>query len=409
MLEELSILKLFLNKNIYNKYYYILYSLNLEKEIENILNTIKEYYSSYKEKEEIKIEELIIFFNYINPSLKGKDIYNKIFKELEELNIEEDLVLNILKSLTEKYYSAKLIDILIPCVDGSEHGVIEKAISEIEEYRNLTSTIDNSETLFANDDLHSILKETTAEGIKWRLSGLNKDAGPVRGGSLVHVFARPNAGKSAFLISESTYFASQLKGDEIIPYFINEEGASRQRLRMYCSILGKSKEAIINNADKAREFYVKRGGSRIKMVDNAIIFLEQIEEVLKSYNSPIVIIDQGDKVRFKGDGKYSTTERLNILYAKFRELAKTYNCAVITAGQCGADGEGKKWLQQDWMNNSRTGKAGELDLAIGIGRTFADEEEYLRYIYLCKNKLENGVHGKHIVGLDTEITRYYEI
>ena len=122
----------------------------------------------------------------------------------------------------------------------------------------------------------------------------------------------------------------------------------------------------------------------------------------------LVIIDQGDKIYGVGDKDTSTTERLQRLYAKFRELAKEYMTDIITVGQASAEAQGKKWLELDHMNNSKTGKPGELDYAIGIGRTL-EGEEFMRYIHLCKNKMLRGVHGKHQVILDTERCRYKDM
>ena len=45
------------------------------------------------------------------------------------------------------------------------------------------------------------------------------------------------------------------------------------------------------------------------------------------------------------------------------------------------------------MDNSRTGKAGEADVIIGIGRTGdVDDDNYMRYLCVSKNKI-NGYHG----------------
>ena len=105
----------------------------------------------------------------------------------------------------------------------------------------------------------------------------------------------------------------------------------------------------------------------------------------------------------------STVDRLKAVYGKFRELAKTYNCDVIAVGQASVSGEGSKWLKMSDMDNSKTGKPGELDYAIGIGKTFDDVDNpvcSIRYISLCKNKMNEGKHGRYEVVFNASCALY---
>jgi len=59
------------------------------------------------------------------------------------------------------------------------------------------------------------------------------------------------------------------------------------------------------------------------------------------------------------------------------------------------------------MDNSKTGKAGEADIIIGIGKTgSSDIENTVRHICISKNKL-NGWHGKIDVMIDVARGVYY--
>jgi hypothetical protein len=93
-----------------------------------------------------------------------------------------------------------------------------------------------------------------------------------------------------------------------------------------------------------------------------------------------------------------------------RELAKEY-CPVIGVSQASGSGEGKKWLTMEDIDSSKTGKPGEADFIIGIGKD--DEMETLRYISVLKNKLpgdEDSVqelrHGHFDAIIYPEISRY---
>ena len=59
------------------------------------------------------------------------------------------------------------------------------------------------------------------------------------------------------------------------------------------------------------------------------------------------------------------------------------------------------------MDNSRTGKAGEADIIIGIGKTGSSEvENTVRHICISKNKL-NGYHGMVHGQIDIDRGIYY--
>jgi hypothetical protein len=58
------------------------------------------------------------------------------------------------------------------------------------------------------------------------------------------------------------------------------------------------------------------------------------------------------------------------------------------------------------MENSKTGKAAEADLIIGIGKSdVTDNDDKRRYLTVSKNKL-TGFHGRVVCNLDTEMSRY---
>jgi hypothetical protein len=98
-----------------------------------------------------------------------------------------------------------------------------------------------------------------------------------------------------------------------------------------------------------------------------------------------------------------------------RELAKEYAPAI---GVFQADGsaEGQKWLTMDHVANVKTAAQAEGDWILGIGKTHAQEAEYLRYLNISKNKLagdEDSInslrHGRTEVLIQPEMARYKDI
>lgn len=217
-----------------------------------------------------------------------------------------------------------------------------------------------------------------------------------------------NTGKTTLIASEVTNFCEQIAEDECIIWINNEEAGKKVMTRVMQSALRASKDKILINQERALAVYATKIGSKFRLVDEATITFEQIYQIVQDFKPKVLVVDQGDKVRFRGDNLLAGHERLKALYVRFRELAKEFDIPIITVGQASGEAEGKKWLSMDVMDNSKTGKPGEMDWIIGIGTTNAEGEESIRYLRLAKNKL-TGKHSKHSVLIDTECGRYADM
>lgn len=406
---ELSILKLLLTRETYNRYISYINKNNIDKTILNIIYSIIEYYKQMEEHNYLSSDELRTWFFHLNPNIKEPELYEGIFDRLDKLDVSDSVASAVVSNLIEKEYANRIVNNLIPVLEDRAFGVLHSVVrKDLEEYEQTLQIKGDEDSPFVDDDLEKLLEENiTGEGLNWRLGCLMSAIGPLRGGSLGHVFARPDTGKTSFLASEATHLASQLKDDECSLWINNEEKGSKVKLRTYQACLNAVTASIVSNVDKAKELYKERGGDRIKLYDDACVSLRDIEELIKKHKPRFVIIDQGDKVSFPKDGDMSNADRLQKLYQKYRELAKKYNCDIITVGQANGEAEGRKWLEQGHMNNSKTGKPGELDYAIGIGSSFAEGDEEIRYIHVCKNKY--GPHTKATVFFDAAKARYKDI
>jgi replicative DNA helicase len=117
------------------------------------------------------------------------------------------------------------------------------------------------------------------------------------------------------------------------------------------------------------------------------------------------VIDQLDKINVSGT--YARTdEKLRAIYTGAREIAKRRNCVVIAISQASAEAHDRDHISFNMMENSKTGKAAEADLIIGIGnRTSNDPTNNLRILNVSKNKI-TGWHGDPSVTIDRYISRY---
>ena len=119
----------------------------------------------------------------------------------------------------------------------------------------------------------------------------------------------------------------------------------------------------------------------------------------------IIVIDQLDKINVTGT--YARTdEKLRQIYTSVREIAKRRDCAVIAISQASADAHGKTRISFDMMENSKTGKAAEADLIIGIGKHGTlDSLDTTRVMCISKNKI-SGYHGEITCNIEPQLSRY---
>lgn len=222
------------------------------------------------------------------------------------------------------------------------------------------------------------------------------------------VFATPETGKTAFIVSlmaAPNGFADQ---GALVLYLGNEEATRRTMLRAYQAWTGMTREQIAGNPARAKEKFEEIRPNLI-MKDIQEWDLTKIEQYILKLRPDVVIIDQADKVQISGAFN-AGHERLRALYNRLREMAKKAECAVIGVSQASAEADGKSRLNYTMMEGSKIGKAAEADLIIGIGRMDSgsidnDEPDRTRYLTVSKNKL-SGWHGTVLCQIEAEVSRY---
>ena len=218
------------------------------------------------------------------------------------------------------------------------------------------------------------------------------------------VFARPEVGKTAFwvsLVAGPKGFAEQ---GAAVHAFINEEPAVRTQMRAINCFTGLNKEQVSEDIPKTHEEW-KRIKDNIKMIDTVDWTIQDIDSHCEKYKPDVVVIDQLDKINVSGT--YARTdEKLRAVYTSAREIAKRRDCVVIAISQASAEAHDRDHISFNMMENSKTGKAAEADLIIGIGnRTSNDPTNITRILNVSKNKI-TGWHGDPAVEIDRYISRY---
>jgi replicative DNA helicase len=340
-----------------------------------------------------------------NPALTraAKIKFNELIEDLKEIQEpSNEIAKDIMKVLVERETAQKIAVEATEIFNGKPANFNE-IISIIEKHKSNTpdEKIDS-----VSDNIGEVMNQLI-DNTKWKfsISTLREEVGGMGDGNLMIVFARPETGKTAFwvsLVSAPDGFAEQ---GAKVHAFINEEPAVRTQMRAISCYTGMTREEIVENIEVANGKWdlIK---DNIKLFDTVDWTMDDIDAHCEKHKPDIIIIDQLDKVNISGT--YARTdEKLRAIYTSAREIAKRRNCAVIAISQASADAHNKRHMDFDMMENSKTGKAAEADLIIGVGKRqdMGGEENMDRSLCISKNKI-NGYHGVIDAKIYREISRY---
>ena len=400
---EKQMLKLLLGKKFYTQYKGQVSRNVFQGSFGSLFETIQKAHEKYDA--DISVDELYSLHTAIyNPALtrSAKEQFSELIEDIKETTEpSEAIAKDIVAILSDRNTAQQIAIESTEIFNGkpADFGIITKMIEEHKKglpTEKLESVTDNIEELIEELNVTS----------KWKfnLIRLKENIGGVGPGNLMIAFARPETGKTAFwvsLVAGPNGFAEQ---GASVHAFINEEPAVRTQMRAISCFTGLNKEQIIEDKVKAHEEW-KKIKDNIKMIDTVDWTIQDIDSHCEKYKPDVIVIDQLDKINVSGT--YARTdEKLRAIYTGAREIAKRRNCVVIAISQASAEAHDRDHISFNMMENSKTGKAAEADLIIGIGnRTSNDPTNTTRILNVSKNKI-TGWHGDPSVKINRYISRY---
>ena len=399
---EKELIKLLLKKDFYTKN-----KTKVSKEL--FTNGTGDLYETIRRAHEdsdanLSINEISsLHTDVYNPALTraSKENFSNLIKEISGLTEpNETIANNILQSLYKRRLASRIAVLATEIYNGRDadfseiQKILEEPVSDNDDdYSYVTGDIDT---------LIESLKDNTK--FKFNLAPLRDKVNGVGEGNLVIVFARPESGKTAFwvnLVAGIDGFASQ--GAKVCA-LINEEPAIRTQMRLINAHTGLAFDEVRADMPLAKEKWAEIR-QNINILDTVDWDLEMVDDFVKKEKPDILVIDQLDKVNVKGNFA-RTDEKLRAIYTGAREIAKRNNCCVIAVSQASADGHGKFNLTFDMMEGSKTGKAAEADVIIGVGyNNSLEDNQNVRSLAISKNKI-TGWHGLITCTIQPELSRY---
>tara|TARA_R110000787_G_scaffold5761_1_gene20691 strand:- start:6405 stop:7592 length:1188 start_codon:yes stop_codon:yes gene_type:complete len=342
-------------------------------------------------------------------------------KDDEAKTVDKEVVLS---RLQRKYPKQENFESFKGIVDGLDDISVPNVLEELKQFK-LETMAQELSCMFADkmfdaadkllDSYNNLRTSDSAGGIEDKLiiapevlgiDALNKDrvkllpmalnsfiGGGVPKATHILVFARPEMGKTAMLLSMVKGFLNQ--GLNVV-YLGNEEDPDMVNARLIARMTDNTIMAVRQNNVKAREVAMTRGYENFTFLDTEQGTKAEMEQAIISRNADVMFIDQLRNVSTKEDNTTAAYENLG-RYA--RTLSKKHNMIMVSAVQAGASAEGKIQLDMNDVDGSKTGLAGATDLMLGLGANDQMKLDGKIMVTACRNKI-NGRHGGILCQLD---------
>ena len=380
-----------------------------EDEMRDIYDAIVEGHTKYGK--DLSSDDVLAIWLKTNPvaTRAERNSIEDAIDSVDKANaLQTEVAEDLLKELWKRNIGHKIANLGIEITEG-----VDSALVRLEELLHGTR-----EGLLPNDfgetttkDIEALLAKSSDDA-RWQfnISTLSRHVYGIGPAEFGVVFATPETGKSAFMISMCAGPGGFCEQGAKVLYIANEEESTRTMLRAIQSWGGMTREEIAADPRSAKNRF-SAIADRIEMKDTQDWDLAKIESYIETMKPDVVIIDQADKVHINGMFN-AGHERIRELYRSLREVAKRQQVALIGVSQASADAKGKTRLSPFEMEGSKIGKAAETDLIIGIGKHEATDvddtdPDYTRYLTVSKNKL-SGWHGTVICQIQPAISRYVE-
>lgn len=411
---RLYLLKILLDRTKYERLNKLINDSFFDNGAKDLYTVIKNIYDNDLQKQSINLTELeASYFEvyFVNHSHSAKQNIQKLIDKLKMIpELSDSVVNNVISSM---YKVSKADELAKICFDISNRPT-DNSFSQVHKFLENIDEENLGQTglVPVTKDIREVLKNSEQQGeFHFNLHSLERATNGIGRGNFMIIFARPETGKTAFwvsMVASPNGFAWQKKNVHI---FANEEPAIRTQTRMINASTSMPKDVINKGGLDKAEAKWDEVKDYINIYDCVDKNIDDLNVHCEEHDVDILIIDQLDKINVAG--KYNSShEKLREIYRQAREIAKRHNVLVVGVSQASAEGHGRERLSFNFMENSKTGKAAEADIIIGVGKTDDGGVENVaegcdRFITISKNKL-TGIHDEFRSVLFPIISQYTE-
>ena len=109
---------------------------NLERELKQLYGLVAQYYEDY-ETDHISKDDLLNFYELKNPKARDQKLIVDLIHSAFAIDLNEDLIKDMLDQVLEKHQATKIINTLLPVMEGEKYGVLPDIKEQVESYLTL--------------------------------------------------------------------------------------------------------------------------------------------------------------------------------------------------------------------------------------------------------------------------------
>lgn len=392
MAVDIALLRLLRDKQEFRRVFGRIPASALNKQTAVLLADYGKYFEQFPEHDSIDMDVFIPLFRMWHPTLKDDVLlqYDTILGNARTSIPDADRH-PIMRNILELRLATQLANALAQFEAGDLPNINTALKAMQDEFK---ADAGLSEELYITDDIDDLLLEDTNNaGLRSRLTCLRESMRPYRYGDFGILAARPDKGKTSFIASEVTEFASQkgyLDPDDNILWLNNEGMGKRIIPRIYQAALGATRAQLLVMRQKGvlKEAYANVVGriDRIRVVDIHGMDNFSVEQIIEANRAKVVVYDMIDNIR--GFGTESRTDqRLEEMYKWARDCAVNMEHVGFATSQISVEGDNMQFPSLSMLKDSKTGKQGACDFQIMMGALHDPAYDRIRYIGVPKNKL----------------------
>lgn len=403
---ELKLLKLLLNKDFYEAHRHQLNDKMFPDVAGAIYKTIVEGHKTYERN--LNLDEVEALYRAHNPTATRatrQQVIELISDIADVGDIGADVAKDVLVHMWKAEVGRRIAECGLDIADGKLDSL--RPIMDLIE-RTQDGFVPKDEVLPITTDIEELLTlDDTRARWAFNIPSLADAVPGLAPGEFAIALARPECGKTALGISLAAAPGGWCHQGANVHYIGNEEPVIRTMKRAIESCTGMTWKDVKENPATAKRLFDPIR-NKLTMLDDVDMSIEKLDLYCRRNRPDILIIDQLDKLAM--GGQYSRSdEYLQELYIQARRIAKRHNLGLWGVTQASAEAEGKTRVTYAMAANSKTGKAAEADLVIGVGKAPINEggvdDDPTRFLTLSKNKI-TGNHSTVVCVLDKYISRY---
>lgn len=393
MINDSTLLRIFLKRDTYETYSNLVKLSALTPEAKVVFKDLKVYFDSF-EGEQIDLNQFRIWFHQIqHPEINDNkhSVYAALFDTLSNTEIEDskEFIEKTLNHFKERLLRKRIEEEL---AGNGDLEVIQNILEE-----NVIDSESQNQNIPVENSVKNILAKTKrTHGLTWSLKCLNASIGPIIGGDFGCIAALVESGKTCMVVSQTAHMARQLTEGKVL-FFNNESTEEVVMSRLWCNVLDCTIDEIRAYPEECEKEYIKRMNGDL----NRVLFFEahqitttSIIAKARKYNAKLIVIDTLDDLGYNSDNEVL---RVRGLYQSIRRAAKLCNVPIIGTTQCKAtaiykkkeddysENHFKRYIGWNELDQSTIGKPSTFDFLITMGKDAAYPN--IRYIHTPKNKL----------------------